>query len=134
MIVSMVMFLMLSSCGITLNRPPDVDRGAPPRLFVTGDLVRLGSVRQGESAGTTLMVRNVGASTLRIVKIETSCACISVTPATLVIHQSGAANLDIRIHTNGKTGDISETVTLRSNDPLEPVKSIVFTVNIPENK
>lgn len=128
------MLAIFASCGITLNRPPDVDRGAPPRIFVTGDLVRLGNVRQGESARTTLMLKNVGASALRIVKIETSCPCMAVTPATLVIHPSGAANLDIRMDTNGKTGGISETVTLRSNDPLEPVKSIVFTANILENK
>ncbi|MBI5142357.1 MAG: DUF1573 domain-containing protein [Nitrospirae bacterium] len=133
-IVAAMLLSMPASCGVTLNRPPDADRGAPARIFVTGDLVRLGSVRQGESARTTLVVKNVGASTLRIVKIETSCACIAVAPATLVVHPSGAANLDFRIDTNGRTGEISETVILRSNDPLEPVKSVVFTVKIVENK
>lgn len=95
-------------------------------MFIASDNIELGSAVSGDPVRQTLMVRNIGGTPLRIFSSETSCGCTIVSFDRTSIPAGKSTNLDVLIDTAGKVGPVEKTLTLRSNDPIEPEKVITL--------
>jgi hypothetical protein len=73
-----------------------IPRHSNPPVLLDPDPIELGDLEPGRSAEAKLSLRNRGSETVVLERIETSCPCVSVSPASLRLHPGGAAEL--RVH------------------------------------
>lgn len=79
------------------------NRHNPPPLSplnVRPDPLSFGTLEPGVSAKGTLTVRNPGAESITIERIDTSCPCVKISPVPLVVRSNGAATLTVAYDAN----------------------------------
>lgn len=86
--------LLLSSVRGFLRSPPPDDVGAS-RLIVPPKIA-LGTVIAGQSATTSIAIRNPGAVTCPVDRVEVSCPCVRVEPPSLAIGPQQEKALSVR--------------------------------------
>lgn len=94
-----------------------------PVISLESDVVDFGTIEKGSEPFRTLVVMNQGAQPLVISNCSGSCGCTVPTCPTTPVLPGEKAEIKIRYDTN-RVGPISKTVTIKSNDPSNPVKTV----------
>ena len=89
-----------------------------------------GVMRQGDKKEHTFMLSNSGKSDLMIRNVRSSCGCTAVAPSTKVIAAGKSAPIKVTFDSRGKRGRQSKTITVITNDPNNPTKTLRITSNI----
>ena len=109
--------LLLPGCA----RPgPPAEQAAAPRLVVDPVSFDFGDVRPGSSPSRRFRLRNAGGGSLRLVDVRSDCGCLVTRPETDLIPAGGAAELRVTLSVTDEKGPLVRTVTLRTNDPVQP--------------
>ncbi len=129
-----LLFLILSAIAgcmhFRFEKAEDTERGVPARLYLTGQDIDMGEAVSGEAVRKDIRLRNIGGSPLRITRTEASCGCTVVDLDQNVIPPGGMAIMGLLVDTTGKMGPVEKTVTLFSNDVLEPEITLRLRVRV----
>lgn len=118
LLILLVMGGLLVACG---SAEPDIE---------VATAVDLGTVDKGEVAEAAVPVRNVGAGTLTVASVSTSCGCTRAVLEPMTIPAGGEATLyltyDSAAHETD-LGPIERYVFIASDDPDEADVQVKFT-------
>lgn len=106
-------------------------RFMPPVITFTEEKISLGDVKQGPQVAGEFEFKNTGRSVLVIKGVRPSCGCTGVMADEKKEFQPGeSGKIKFTFNTEGRTGMNEKTITVESNDPKTPSKSIAFNCNI----
>lgn len=112
----------------------EVQRANAPKIDMAIQNFEFGEVVEGDLIEKDFEFTNVGKSDLIIRKIKASCGCTTVEPADKIIRPGKSSSVKASVKTNGFSGRIAKTVTIITNDPLNPSVVIRFTATVlPKN-
>lgn len=103
-----------------------------PRIKLSQTTWNFGEVWYGEPAETSVNITNVGSADLTL-DVKTSCGCTAVHRPKRVLKPGESDALQIRYNTKKRQPSVRQTVTINSNDPVEPELkiSVIGTVKQP---
>lgn len=91
-----------------------------PRLVIEAPAYDFGAVEQGTTVEHVFLVRNAGTASLRVDRVQASCACASGMTAGRVIAPGDTAWVDMRLDTAKLAGRTTKVLALDTNDPWTP--------------
>lgn len=89
-----------------------------------------GQMKQQESRTVVLSVKNQGAGSLVIEKVEPDCGCTVAELAVKDLAPGEATQLTIEFNSKKFSGKVVKSVQIFSNDPRNPVVDVMFTADI----
>lgn len=89
-----------------------------------------GNIKGGEVYDFSVSVINAGKANLTIKKIKSSCGCTAALMSEKLIAPQKKAELNIKFDTKNLSGQVARTVTLFTNDPVNPTRVITLIANI----
>ena len=89
-----------------------------------------GTIFQMRSHECVFKFRNAGTATLVVDGAFASCGCTATLLSLKEIEPGEEAELKVELKSGMYTGEISKNITVRSNDPDEPVKKVQVKANI----
>ncbi|WP_304517140.1 DUF1573 domain-containing protein [Cecembia rubra] len=101
-----------------------------PRLTLSENEVDLKEVSAGRKVQRNITLSNQGQDDLVIRKITGNCDCLSFNLSNKMIRQGARANLEFEFDTKGRRGIDHKHITIFSNDPINPVRTITIKSNI----
>lgn len=93
-----------------------------------------GNVTEGKIVDVKVNFKNEGKGVLQINDVKTSCGCTAALLSSKTIQPGESGNVRIELDTANREGKLTRTVTLMSNDPLQPNQTITLFVNIEKKK
>ena len=101
-----------------------------PEAFFLETQHDFGKVIQGEVVEYTFQLENKGSSTLKISDIKTSCGCTAALLSKESIEPGDKGTLKVELDTKNRSGKMSRTITVQTNDPNEPSKVLTIYADI----
>ncbi|MGD8779783.1 MAG: DUF1573 domain-containing protein [Ignavibacteria bacterium] len=89
-----------------------------------------GKVEEGKVVSYDLKFSNAGNKKLKIERVKTSCGCTAVLISDKVIEPGKTGEINIKLDTSDRLGKMARTITVFSNDPENPEKTIILFVDI----
>jgi hypothetical protein len=91
-----------------------------PRLLLEKTEWDFGQKWAGEPCKGEIGISSVGTAPLKILKIETSCGCTGALPNRNEIPPGESDKIVLTYNTNKDKTDVSQSITLQTNDPEQP--------------
>jgi hypothetical protein len=101
-----------------------------PRMFISENEVDFREVQEGRKLQRTLTISNKGQEDLLIKKIAGNCECLKFTISNELIKPGERASLEFEFDTRGRKGIDHKHITIFSNDPINPVRTITIKSSI----
>ena len=100
------------------------------RLWLSETDIDLGRVVEGLDSTVQLLFQNTGDGALTILGVEASCSCVigDVSERSYAPGESG--ELTVGLKTAGTDGWVSETLTIKSDDPDAPARQVVLRATV----
>ncbi len=114
----------------TTQQVPPVEPGKEPKIVLSTNEWNFGTKWYGEPAEGTVTIKNEGVGPLTIVRVKTSCGCTAAKPQSgenwngKVLQPGQSEELKLTYNTKKNARDVSQTVTIESNDPATPAATI----------
>ena len=89
-----------------------------------------GEVQEGKTVEYEFNFDNSGNSTLKIGDIKTSCGCTAALVSKKDLAPGEKGTLNVKLNTANRSGKMSRTITVSSNDPKNPKKVLTVYVDI----
>ena len=111
---------------------PGVPPSEGPDAFVEIQHVDLGTLREGSVGEAVFKLQNRGKAELVISSISASCGCTTVrlSDDDKKVPPGQTRDIVARFDTRGRLGKQRKVVTLRTNDPTEPVLRLTLSANV----
>ena len=92
-----------------------------PKIKFENVNFNFGLIKSGQKVETEFKFRNEGKTGLMLRKVSPSCGCTTTAPKDTVIMPGKASSIKVVFNSGGqKTGPITKTITIISNDPKSP--------------
>ena len=104
------------------------DKG--PRISFTTDHHDFGNVLQGKTVEYTFRFENKGTEDLLIKEVTTSCGCTAALVSSNTVKPGENGEITVSYDSQGRAGAVSRTITVVSNDLVEPVKELTITATV----
>lgn len=104
------------------------DKG--PRISFTTDQHDFGTVLQGKTVEYTFQFENKGTEDLWIKEVTTSCGCTAALVSSNTIKPGEKGEIKVSYDSQGRAGMVSRTITVVSNDVVEPVKELTIQATV----
>ncbi len=101
-----------------------------PKLKLSKLQHNFGEVEEGKKVDYELQVKNVGSGELVIRDIKTSCGCTAAVLDKKVLKENETGKIKIELDTSNRSGKMTRTVVLYTNDPTQPQQIFTIYVNI----
>ena len=101
-----------------------------PRLEMGDYEIDLGKITSEETVSKTLTLENVGGAPLNIRKIITNCHCLTFDLPKYDLEIGEKTDLVFTFHPKGRRGIDHKTLTIFSNDPLYPTRTVLIKSRI----
>ncbi len=101
-----------------------------PRINFINDHHDFGSVLQGKTVAYTFLFENKGTEDLWIKEVTTSCGCTAALISSNIVKPGEKGEITVSYDSQGRAGTVSRTITVVSNDPVEPVKELTITAAV----
>jgi hypothetical protein len=110
----------------------EIGSAAPfPRLEVTGGTTfDFGDIYRGQKATHLFTIKNSGNDTLLIRNVSASCGCTAAMASKNVVPAKSTSRLNVTFNSEGYGGRVHKTVTIESNDPINPTQQVNITANV----
>jgi len=116
-----------------VQEPAQAGEKAPaPHLELSSEEWDFGFRWYGQPCITEIEIRNTGAAPLKILKVKTSCGCTVAKPAKHELGPGEADKITLSYNTKKKKQDVSQTITLLTNDPERPRVAIAIKGEVKE--
>jgi len=119
--------------SFTANVVPDTQTSGPV-LELSETKHDFGTMEEGKIAGWKADFKNTGTSDLEIKDIKTSCGCTAASVSGKLIKPGETGSIRIEFDSAEKSGKLSRTVTLYTNDYKQPEHTIVIYAEVKERK
>ena len=101
-----------------------------PKLQLDKTQHNFGTVNEGDVLNLDIAFKNTGKATLEIKDVTSSCGCTAVLLSSKTLAPGESGNLKIEVDTSNRSGRITRTVTILSNDPVDPKQVLILYMNI----
>ncbi|WP_198675253.1 DUF1573 domain-containing protein [Pleomorphovibrio marinus] len=101
-----------------------------PKLAIRDKEVELNKIREDLPISKIVVLENKGPKPLNIRKVVTNCACVSVDLPKEDLEPGEKTDLTITFNPEGRRGIDHKTLTVFSNDPLNPTQTIMIKSRI----
>jgi hypothetical protein len=119
--------MLLTIAGnVVLN----TESGNIPKLFFPETQHDFGQVKEGDKVDYTFKFMNNGSSNLIIKDVKTSCGCTAALLSEDNLNPGQEGTIKVELNTANRSGKMSRTVTIQSNDPNEPAKVLTISADI----
>jgi len=108
---------------------PAAPTGPAPRLVVAEPIHDAGSVSKGEKVQVDFVLENQGEATLEISNAHPSCGC-TVASFDKSIAPGGKGKIHAELDTADFQGPLAKTITVLSNDPVNPKLTLTIKVKV----
>lgn len=98
----------------------DAQRVNSPKIELLEQNYEFGEVNEGQLLEKEFVFENIGKGDLIIRKIKPSCGCTTVEPAEKLIKPGKRSSVKASFRTNGFSGKVAKTITIITNDPVNP--------------
>lgn len=115
---------------ITAATPTAEELAASPRVEFEEKEHDFGDVWQGDSVEHIFGFRNAGTDVLRITNVLASCGCTAVLVSENEIVSGATGTVKVRLNTAGKRQRTESTVSVYTNDYLNPVVVLRVKANV----
>lgn len=102
-----------------------------PRLQLEAREHDFGQMKRGETRSHVFRFANAGAGELRIEGVKASCGCTALLLSERRIPPGGTGQIRVTFRALSVGEQMEKWVTLRSNDPQEPVVKLKILVSVP---
>ena len=109
----------------SLTAPASTETQAP-RIVFQELLHDFGTVEQGDQVNHLFKFTNQGSRDLRIESVKTSCGCTAAVISSEVTAPGQEGTISATFDTSKFFGDRVKTVSVHSNDPLQPVTTLTL--------
>ena len=121
-------FFLIIILFLTASTLSFADKG--PRISFTTDHHDFGNVLQGKTVEYTFRFENKGTEDLLIKEVTTSCGCTAALVSSNTVKPGGNGEITVSYDSQGRAGAVSRTITVVSNDLVEPVKELTITATV----
>lgn len=123
---------LISAAVIIVSLAGTFTAAAQPSIKLTnGDLFDWGKVTAKETKLTAkIEIKNAGTEKLILDKPTTSCGCTVAQPEKNELMPNESAMLTVTLDISGKSGEITKTVIIPSNDPANPQTTLTVKANV----
>ncbi len=101
-----------------------------PALMFNDTQYDFGKVTEGKKVAHTFSFSNTGKGTLEIKDILTSCGCTAALISSKSVKPGEDGTLKVELDTSNRSGKMSRTITVKSNDPKEPNKVLTIFADV----
>lgn len=101
-----------------------------PRISFTEESHDFGRLLQGKIVEYQFTFENRGTADLLIKEVTTSCGCTAALVSSNVIRPGETGQIKVSYDSQGRAGKVSRTITVVSNDPVEPMKELTITATV----
>ncbi|MGE5439562.1 MAG: DUF1573 domain-containing protein [Bacteroidota bacterium] len=119
--------------SFSANVVPDTTQNGPV-LQLSEAKHDFGVMEEGKIAGWKVSFKNAGTSDLDIKDIKTSCGCTAASVSGRHLKPGQEGSLLIEFDSANKSGKLSRTVTLYTNDLKQPEQTIVIFAEVKNGK
>jgi hypothetical protein len=98
----------------------------PPRLVFDAPIFDFGKVEQGAQVNHLFRFTNQGGHELRIESVKTSCGCTAAVISSEIIPSGQEGTISATFDTTRFSGEKSKSISVYSNDPTQPVVTLVL--------
>jgi hypothetical protein len=120
--------MVLSFTGNVVSAS-QVSDGAPT-IYFSETQHDFGKVNEGDKVNYTFNFANKGTSELKINDIKTSCGCTAALLSQDNLAPGQEGTLKVELNTQNRSGKMSRTVTISSNDPKDPSKVLTIYADV----
>ena len=114
--------VIILSCHVVLAQ--DSTNGVKgPKIKLVEASYDFGTVTQGAAVKHVFKFKNVGADTLKIAQVKTSCGCTAAESSKIILPQKDG-QIEVNFNTGSQMGKVSKTVYIFSNDVEAPARSV----------
>ncbi len=111
----------------------DEEKALAPRLQISSRMKDLGTIKKGEKKTETFELTNGGKKSLNIRNVETNCNCMSATLSKNDIAPGETVELTVTFDSTNRRGRQTKSVTIYSNDPLDPTQMVTVKTSVTTN-
>ena len=125
-----VLCLAIRATGQPNERRPAADQ---PCLRVQERVVDLGRMLQGEKETAAFVLTNRGDGPLNISSVRATCGCTvprKLSPDEKLLEPGESIRIEVLFNTQGRMGKQRKSVTVFTNDPIEPRLQLFLTAEI----
>lgn len=108
--------------------------GKVPKLILEKNQIEFGNVEEGKIATAKISFRNNGNGILEIRDVKSTCDCTAALLSSKKLEPGQSGTLRIELDTADRSGKLTRTVSLLTNDPSQPNQIITITANIEKKK
>ena len=109
---------------------PGANTNNPPIIYLPETEHDFGQVNEGDTVKYTFRFINKGGSTLTVKDIKTSCGCTAALLSEDNLNPNQEGTIKVQLNTSHRSGKMSRTVTIHSNDPKDPAKIITIYADV----
>jgi hypothetical protein len=103
---------------------------AAPKLVVEQPTFDFGEVLQGQTVQHPFSFSNDGNEPLQIKKVKSSCGCTAALVSAKTLAPSEKGKVQAKFDSTRFRGAVTKTISLYSNDPVQPVMKLYIKGNI----
>lgn len=112
--------------------PTEAESVLRPKLYIAQRVHDLGTILEGDKHIVRWRLENRGSADLIIERTQASCGCVvaRLTDEQKTIPPGESLELTAEFDSRGRRGPQSKSVTVYSNDPVEPTLKLEFTADL----
>jgi uncharacterized cupredoxin-like copper-binding protein len=89
-----------------------------------------GKVKEGKVVDYTFKFKNSGKGVLEVNNVSTSCGCTVASISSKILKPGEEGTLLVELDTKGREGRMNRNITIQSNDPKEPNKTLLIFADV----
>ena len=101
-----------------------------PVLYFLETKHDFGKVKEGTIVEYTFSFLNRGKEILKINDVRTSCGCTAALVSSEKLKPGAEGTLKVELDTKNRSGKMSRTITIQSNDPRDPTKILTVYADV----
>jgi hypothetical protein len=101
-----------------------------PTIYFAETQLDFGKINEGDKVDYTFYFANKGTSELTIKDIKTSCGCTAALLSQDNLAPGQGGTLKVELDTKNRSGKMSRTITINSNDPKDPTKILTIYADV----
>lgn len=128
--------LKLDLTGQVLSKEKNTESSkiAGPKIQFENTLHDFGKIKEGSIVEYTFKYKNIGSELLEISHVRTSCGCTAAVISGKSLKPNEEGTLKVEFDSSNREGVVTRTITLTSNDSLEPQKTLTIIAFIEKTK
>lgn len=101
-----------------------------PVLYFSETQHDFGKVKEGNIVEYAFKFSNKGKATLKIKDVRTSCGCTAALVSSEKLQPGAEGTIEVELDTKNRSGKMSRTITIQSNDPRNPTKILTVFADV----